>query len=137
MKLLIPILLTVFTTGCMTTMHGTNQGYCANRGQVFAGSTDIYSGQPSAHAISCRPAESKVERCVVTRMSEAEAERHDLNQVATWRNWALGFGYALYVAPGAGLYYLWQEDDRERVLKYRSRVSKAEACYENTAGAGV
>lgn len=118
--------------GCLTTIDMTPERHCAQQGMALLdhATSTISSGTSSRtyEHTYCRAPRTDAERCAIGGYQRANdyASRHNVEYKP--KNWAIGFGYMLYVAPGAGLYYVWSDENRASYDEYMKIKGAADEC---------
>ena len=103
--------------GCLHSADYTDdhEARCAKMG-MFYGGFDVVgtnsNGQDVGH-VKCEKPDTEEERCLVGATSDRMA-MSDKFEGKWWpRRVGVGLGYVLWILPGAGLYYMWDDENRQ------------------------
>lgn len=131
LKTLSFVCVAVLATGCLTTSdQPSREEFCAEQGMIVDGVTlfgrDKYGN--AIGSVNCRQPADDVAKCKVSEANGIARARQNMNHHAQFRNWAIGFGYMMYVVPGYLLLKMWEDDHAPYVENYRNSVASFDKC---------
>jgi hypothetical protein len=112
--------LALYLSGCLHTVKSTHDSDCARAGQYYEGFTIVT--EDGRGVARCAKPKNEKEQCLVEHHQSMLVKSGEINQKYNTKNTLI---VAVYIVPGAAMYYAWKDENEKDLQNYVTEESKS------------